>query len=100
MSYVYELADNETNITDSQVIGWPGGNGVLMAHATSFNSATVTLLQKSPQGVFVPHKTAVSLTANGSVAFSCPPGDVKVTVTGAGSGGISGLFAWLFMMPN
>ena len=67
---------------------WPGGRGVLKAHAT-WGGGNIQLQQLSPDGsTFVPI-TGATLTADGTVAFDAGPGLMQlqiVTATGVYAG--------------
>lgn len=71
---------------------WPGGRGVFMAEAT-WGGGTVKLQMQTPNGTFVDVASA-SLTANGTVAFDAPPGQIKAHVATA-----TAVYAYAAVVP-
>jgi len=68
-------------------VDWPGGRGLLMVDAT-FGGGNVALQQQSPSGAWLPlnaegSTTAISLTANGTVNFVAPAGQIRAVITTA-----------------
>jgi hypothetical protein len=60
---------------------WPGGEGALIAEASDFAGATVTLQCRLPNtAAYV--STSTTLTSNGLALFSLPMAWLQVTVTG------------------
>jgi len=66
-------------------VKWPGGSGTLFARATAWAAATLALEVNTNNdagaAVWGP-LTGVSLTADGAVAFSLPPSDIRAAITG------------------
>lgn len=61
---------------------WRGGDGVFLVTASSYG--TVKLQVMGPDGVTaIDVSTSTSLTANGAVGFSLPPGQIRANVSGA-----------------
>jgi hypothetical protein len=69
---------------------WPGGTGVIVAAATSFGTASLTLQYLLPDlATFFTITAVTAITANGiSAQFTLPAGMIRLANGGAGSAGL------------